>query len=79
MLEEFYKKANQPKKINKKKLKNLKGLAEGGPIKKDEPVIVGEEGPELIVPNTDGLVIPNDVLENSTEIMNNVVQSMEWG
>ena len=76
LLEEFHKRINNPKKTNKKQLEIIKGLAEGGPIKKDEPVIVGEEGPELIIPNTDGLVIPNDVLENSTEIVNNVVQSI---
>jgi hypothetical protein len=75
LLEEFYKRANQPRKTSQK-LKDLKGLAEGGPVKKDEPVIVGEEGPELIVPKTDGLVIPNDVLENTTQIVNDVVQSM---
>ena len=62
--------------IDMNKVKNMQGLAEGGPVKKDEPVIVGEEGPEILVPKTDGLVIPNDVLENTTQIVNNVVQSM---
>tara|TARA_R100000773_G_scaffold11358_4_gene10497 strand:- start:271 stop:2736 length:2466 start_codon:yes stop_codon:yes gene_type:complete len=76
LLEEFYNRANQPKKFNKKQLENIKGLAEGGPVKKDEPVLVGEEGPEILVPKTDGLVIPNDVLENTTQIVNDVVQSM---
>ena len=62
--------------IDMNKIKNMQGLAEGGPVKKDEPVIVGEEGPEILVPKTDGLVIPNDVLENTTQIVNDVVQSM---
>ena len=62
--------------INNNKVNQLKRLAEGGPVKKDEPVIVGEEGQELFVPKTDGLVIPNDVLENTTQIVNDVVQSM---
>ena len=62
--------------INNNKVNQLKGLAEGGPVKKDKPVIVGEEGPEILVPKTDGLVIPNDVLENTTQIVNDVVQSM---
>ncbi len=69
----------QKSSINNNKVNQLKGLAEGGPVKKDEPVIVGEEGPELIVPKTDGLVIPNDVLENTTQIVNDVVQSMNGG
>ena len=62
--------------INNNKVNQFKGLAEGGPVKKDEPVIVGEEGQELFVPKTDGLVIPNDVLENTTQIVNDVVQSI---
>lgn len=33
--------------------------AEGGPIKKDKPYLVGEEGPEIVVPKQDGTVIPN--------------------
>ena len=62
--------------INNNKVNQLKELAEGGPVKKDEPVLVGEEGPEILVPKTDGLVIPNDVLENTTQIVNDVVQSI---
>jgi len=34
--------------------------AEGGPVKKGEPYVVGEKGPELIVPSESGDVIPND-------------------
>jgi hypothetical protein len=40
--------------------------ADGGTIPKGrigEPVVVGERGPEVIVPNTTGVVIPNEVLE----------------
>lgn len=36
------------------------GLAKGGPAKAGQPYIVGEEGPELFVPNQSGTVIPND-------------------
>ncbi len=35
------------------------GLAKGGPAQGGKPYIVGEEGPELFVPNTSGTVIPN--------------------
>lgn len=34
-------------------------LAAGGPARAGEPVIVGEEGPELFVPNSSGYVHPN--------------------
>ena len=34
--------------------------AKGGPVKKGEPYVVGEKGPELIVPSESGNVIPND-------------------
>ena len=34
--------------------------AKGGPVKKGEPYVVGEKGPELIVPSESGNVIPNE-------------------
>ena len=34
--------------------------AKGGPIKKGQPYLVGEEGAEVIVPEHDGMVIPNE-------------------
>lgn len=37
-------------------------LAEGGPAKKGNPYIVGEQGPELFVPNQSGTVVSNDDL-----------------
>lgn len=33
-------------------------MAKGGPIKEDTPYVVGEAGPELIIPNSAGKVIP---------------------
>lgn len=38
------------------------GKAEGGPVEAGHPYLVGEQGPELIIPGTGGQVIPNDVL-----------------
>jgi hypothetical protein len=35
------------------------GLAEGGKAKKGKPYIVGEEGPELFVPDDSGTVVPS--------------------
>ena len=36
--------------------------ANGGPIEEGRPYLVGEEGPELVVPNQAGTVIPNGAL-----------------
>ena len=36
--------------------------ADGGPVTKGQPFIVGEEGPELFVPNKSGTIIPNNMM-----------------
>lgn len=36
--------------------------AEGGPTEGGQPYMVGEQGPEVIVPKQDGMVVPNDQL-----------------
>ncbi len=36
--------------------------AEGGPLSIGKPTLVGERGPELIIPQTGGTVIPNHAL-----------------
>lgn len=35
------------------------GRASGGPVKRSHPYIVGEQGPELFIPNTSGSIVPN--------------------
>ena len=40
-------------------LPSLPGFAAGGPVSSGAPVIVGERGPELFVPNRAGTIIPN--------------------
>ena len=35
-------------------------MAEGGPIQAGQPYLVGEEGPEVIIPSSDGDVLSND-------------------
>tara|TARA_Y100000592_G_scaffold91178_1_gene150864 strand:+ start:6 stop:1196 length:1191 start_codon:yes stop_codon:yes gene_type:complete len=68
LLQELYNLSNKKDRVNNKnKLSNFMGLADGGPVKKDEPVIVGEEGKELFVPKSDGDIISNDVIENSNQ------------
>jgi len=36
--------------------------AEGGPVTAGEPYLVGEQGPEIVVPNKNGYVLPNNIL-----------------
>ena len=38
----------------------LKPMAEGGPIEAGQPYLVGEKGPEVIIPKSDGNVLAND-------------------
>ena len=38
------------------------GLADGGPMEAGRPYMVGERGPELVVPNQSGTVVPNHQL-----------------
>jgi len=37
----------------------------GGPVAGGNPYIIGEKGPELFVPSTNGTVIPNNQLKKS--------------
>lgn len=52
------------------------GFAAGGMPPLNVPSLVGEKGPELFVPRTAGVVIPNDVLQGKraakTTIINNI-------
>ena len=43
----------------------IPGLAEGGPTAKQNAYIVGERGPELFIPKTDGKIVPNHALSAS--------------
>ena len=38
---------------------------DGGKIEKNKPYIVGEAGPELVIPNNNGTVLPNDKISTS--------------
>ena len=68
LLEKLFNYSNNKSPVkDNQKLKNLRGLAEGGPVKKDEPVIVGEEGREVFVPKSDGVIIPNDDIEDTKQ------------
>ena len=41
----------------------IPGRAQGGPVKKGESYMVGEEGAEVFVPDQDGTIIPNDEIK----------------
>jgi hypothetical protein len=47
-------------------------LAQGGPATKGMPYMVGENGPELFVPEASGNVIPNNQLATSTYVTYNI-------
>ena len=52
-----------------------KPMATGGPVMKNRPYIVGEKGPELMVPGGSGTIIPNDALMSAgskTEVIYNI-------
>jgi hypothetical protein len=38
----------------------LEARAQGGPVEQGKPYVVGEEGPEIIIPRSDGNVLSND-------------------
>lgn len=64
----------------------------GGPATKDEPILVGEAGPEVFVPNANGMILPNPgestgdttttttststFIFNNSRLTNNPVQAM---
>ena len=43
----------------------FEGIADGGPVTKGSPYIVGERGPELFVPKNSGRIIPNGSAGNN--------------
>jgi ABC-type transporter Mla subunit MlaD len=42
----------------------VRGFASGGSTRADEPIWVGEEGVELLVPNSNSTIIPNDQIRS---------------
>lgn len=46
------------------KVPEVQQKEDGGPITAGEPYLVGEQGPEIIIPDNDGQVIPNYGLRN---------------
>lgn len=44
---------------------NVRARALGGPVDAGSPFLVGERGPELFVPNVNGMIVPNNELRPS--------------
>ena len=56
---------------------NLEFRASGGPVSGKSAYIVGEQGPELFVPNTNGQIIPNNRLGAGSGISIRINQQNE--
>ena len=52
---------------------NLKTRATGGPVSGGTPYLVGERGPELMVPAGNGTVMPNNALGGSGVVVNQTI------
>jgi len=46
------------------------GRADGGPVQSGTPYMVGERGPELFVPNSNGSIVPNNRMRSSGQTIN---------
>ncbi len=58
----------------------IKGKAEGGSVGGNTPYVVGEKGPELFLPKSDGVIIPNHLLNtNGRHEGGGVRHSHAWG
>jgi len=55
------------------------GRAVGGPVKAGQPYMVGEKGPELWTPKTDGTIIPNNALKTGQSVASGLAQGMLGG
>lgn len=56
--------------LNLPMIAHIQARAMGGPINAGQPYLVGERGPELVVPKNNGTVIPNDKLSGSSTVSN---------
>ena len=49
------------------------GRQQGGPVQGGTPYVVGEQGPELFVPNSSGTVVPNNKLGGGQTVNNTYI------
>ena len=53
-------------------IKSIFGFASGGGVGQNTPILVGERGPELFVPASNGKVVPNQQLMSGTNVTLNI-------
>jgi hypothetical protein len=58
------------------KKKGVEKRADGGPVKAGQPYWVGEEGPEIMVPDAAGKITPNDKTEDLQPHIANMTKSI---
>ena len=51
----------------------LPGRASGGPVSANTPYLVGERGPELMIPGTSGTIVPNNKLGGGSVVVNQTI------
>ena len=56
----------------------IPGRASGGPVMKNRPYIVGEQGPELFMPNNSGSIVPNGGLGGQVTYNINAVDARSF-
>ena len=55
------------------KSQQFQGRALGGPVAENKPYMVGEQGPEIMIPNQNGRIIPNKELGGQTVVNVNIL------
>jgi len=58
-------------------ISRIPGKQVGGPIMKNKPYLVGEAGPEVIIPNAGGNVIPNNELMGGKTMVTYNIQAVD--
>lgn len=58
-------------------ISNIEKKAMGGPVMKNKPYIVGEQGPELMVPGSSGSIVPNHALGGMNQTVNYNIQAVD--
>jgi len=58
-------------------ISRIPGKQVGGPIMKNKPYLVGEAGPEVIIPNAGGNVIPNNQLMGGSNTVTYNIQAVD--
>lgn len=61
------------------KTDDILGRHHGGPVNANQPYIVGEKGPEIMVPKTSGTILPNDVVTNPAGTVGNSAFGLAGG